>query len=139
MRFCLFSEHVSKSSDQNWGNGRCYRLYSPTAMINAYLSVHNDGNTIRGAANKFGLPEAILRRRVNGKVGLEVTKSGSQPTLSLDEEAHLVNHIYYMAACGYGYSRTEIIDLPTVYAISLNKRDCDHPLSSPTLCSVGQS
>ena len=50
--------------------------------------------------------------------------------MSLDEEAHQVNHIEYMAACGYGYdSRTAIIDLATVYAISLNKRDCDHPFS----------
>ena len=62
----------------------------------------------------------------NGTVG--VTKSGAQSTLSLDEEAYVVNHLEFMAACGYGFGRTEIIDLATVYAISLNKTVCAHPL-----------
>ncbi len=41
----------------------------------------------------------------------------------------MVNHLEYMASCGYGYSRSEIIDLASVYAVSLNKRDLSHPFS----------
>ena len=34
-----------------------------------------------------------------------------------------------MASCGYGYSRSEAVDMASIYAIALGKRDGDHPFS----------
>ena len=34
-----------------------------------------------------------------------------------------------MLQCGYGYSRSELVDIATKYAVSLCKRDTQHPLS----------
>ncbi len=85
-------------SPEKWGGSSFvrYRQYSPTALTNAYISVHDHGSSVRGAAKKYGVPEATLRRRVNGTVRLDVVKSGVQPVLSLDdEEAHMVNHLEY--------------------------------------------
>ena len=34
-----------------------------------------------------------------------------------------------MSQCGYGYSRSEVVDIASEYAVSLCKRDSKHPLS----------
>ena len=34
-----------------------------------------------------------------------------------------------MASCGYGYSRSEVVDMASTYAVALGKRDGDHPFS----------
>ena len=98
-------------------------------MTKAYYSVTDNGMSFRGAANKFGLPEATLRNRVSGKIGVEVIKSGREPLLNLEEENCLVQHIKVMASCGYGYSRSEVVDMASNYAVALGKRDRDHPFS----------
>ncbi|KAH3826065.1 hypothetical protein DPMN_127954 [Dreissena polymorpha] len=33
-----------------------------------------------------------------------------------------------MASCGYGYSRSEVVDMASEYAIFIGKRDKEHPL-----------
>ena len=109
--------------------GMTYRPYSPSAMTKAYFCVIDDGMSIRKAASKFGLPEATLRNRVSGKVGPEVTKSGREPFLSIEEENCIVKHIKVMASCGYGYSRSEVVDMASQYAVAVGKRDQDHPFS----------
>ena len=109
--------------------GMTYRPYSPSAMTKAYFCVIDDGMSIRKAASKFGLPEATLRNRVSGKVGPVVTKSGREPFLSIEEENCIVQHIKVMASCGYGYSRSEVVDMASQYAVALGKRDQDHPFS----------
>ena len=109
--------------------GRSYRPYSPTALTNAYLSVIEDASSVRGAARKYGVPEATLRDRVNGNINPEAVKSGAQPLLSQEEESHLVDHLKVMAASGYGYSRAEVVDMASTYAVALNKRDEEHPLT----------
>ena len=62
--------------------------------------------------------EATLRSRINGKVALDVTKSGLPPVLGLEEETHLMNHLEKMGSCGYGYSRKEVLDVAILYASS---------------------
>ncbi|KAH3865691.1 hypothetical protein DPMN_028733 [Dreissena polymorpha] len=34
-----------------------------------------------------------------------------------------------MASCGYGYSRAEVVDMASEYAIFLGKRDKEHPFT----------
>ena len=67
--------------------------------------------------------------RVSGKIGVEVIKSGREPLLNLEEENCLVQHIKVMASCGYGYSRSEVVDMASTYAVALGKRDGDHRFS----------
>jgi hypothetical protein len=59
----------------------------------------------------------------------EVVKSGRDPLFSLEEENCLAEHLKVMAVCGYGYSRTEVVDIASTYAVSLGKRDASHPLT----------
>jgi len=47
----------------------------------------------------------------------------------MEEKHHFVQHIKFMSECGYGYSRTEVVDMATSYAISIDKRDKNHPLT----------
>ena len=48
----------------------------------------------------------------------------------MEQEAHLVNHIKKMCNLGYGYTRVEVADLATNYAIDLGLKDrTDKPLS----------
>ncbi|XP_046547260.1 MFS-type transporter clz9-like [Haliotis rubra] len=98
-------------------------------MTKAYLSVVEDGASVRGAAGKYGIPEATLRDRVRGYVNPEVVKSGIPPLLNQEEELHLVEHLKVMAASGYGYSRAEVVDMASTYAVALGKRDEDHHLT----------
>ena len=98
-------------------------------MTSAMEKVWQTGVPINTAARQFGLPESSLRHKLSGRVDPEATRSGPQPTLSMEEEHHFVQHIKFMSECGYGYSRTEVVDMATSYAISLDKRDKDHPLT----------
>jgi hypothetical protein len=66
---------------------------------------------------------------LNGRVNPEATHSGPPPTLSQEEEAHLTDHLKLMASCGYGYSRAEVVDMASEYAIFLGKRDKEHPFT----------
>ncbi|XP_038064724.1 uncharacterized protein LOC119735094 [Patiria miniata] len=106
-----------------------YRNYSPTALSKAFCLMIDENGSVGGAARRYGVPESTLRDRVLGKVDPEATRSGPAPVFSLEEENNLVDHLKKMALLGYGYSRAEVIDTATIYAVSLNKRDEDHPLS----------
>ena len=101
----------------------------PISHDQGILQCNRQWHVYQGAANKFGLPEATLRNRVSGKIGVEVIKSGREPLLNLEEENCLVQHIKVMASCGYGYSRSEVVDMASNYAVALGKRDRDHPFS----------
>ena len=106
-----------------------YRQYSPTSMINAMEKVREDGAAIRTTATEFGVPDASLRHKLSGRVDPEATRSGPPPMFSQEEEAHFVDHLKFMSACGYGYSRAEVVDMATEYAVCLGKRDKEHPLT----------
>ena len=98
-------------------------------MMKAIEKVHQTGAPIRATAREFGLPEASLRHKLSGRVDPESTRSGPPPIFSLEEECHLVDHIKFMSQCGYRYSRSEVVDIASEYAVSLCKRDSQHPLS----------
>ncbi|KAL4223277.1 hypothetical protein ACF0H5_016749 [Mactra antiquata] len=106
-----------------------YRCYSPTSLINAMEKIRQTGAPIKTTARQFGVPESSLCHRLSGRVDPEATHSGPQPLFSMEEEHHYVEHIKFMSDCGYGYSRSEVVDMATEYAISLEKRDKDHPLT----------
>ncbi|KAH3810179.1 hypothetical protein DPMN_138568 [Dreissena polymorpha] len=66
---------------------------------------------------------------MNWRVNPETTHSGPPPTFSQEEKAHLTDHLKLIASCGYGYSRSDVVDMATEYDIFLGKGDKEHPLS----------
>ena len=106
-----------------------YRCYSPTSMQNAIQEVRETGAPIKTTAREYGIPEASLRHKLSGRVDSEATRSGPSPLLSQEEEAHFVEHLKFMALCGYGYSPSEVVNMASEYAVCLKKRTTDHPLS----------
>ncbi|XP_060575053.1 uncharacterized protein LOC132732593 [Ruditapes philippinarum] len=106
-----------------------YRCYSPTSMTMAIQKIKETGAPIKTTAREFNLPEASLRHKLSGRVNPEATKSGPSPMFTQDEEVNFVEHLKFLALCGYGYSRSEVVDMASEYAACLNKRDRDHPLS----------
>ena len=71
------------------------------------------------AAAQFNVPETTLRQRALGSVDPETTVSGPAPVLSQEEEAVFVDHLKFMASVGYGYTRNEVINMTSEYAVSL--------------------
>ena len=45
-----------------------YRLYSPTAMTNAYMAVKKQNMSVRKAARQFSIPRQTLRDRTTGQI-----------------------------------------------------------------------
>jgi hypothetical protein len=67
--------------------------------------------------------------RIAGDIDLECYTMGAIPLFSLREEARLVSHLKEMANIGYGYSRQEVVDVASNFAVYLNKRTRDNPMS----------
>ena len=105
------------------------RLYSPTALHCAYKSVVEDRWSILKAAKQYGVPRATLQDRISGRISIDTCTVGPAPLLSCEEEAILVDHLKAMAGYGYGYTRLEVVDLATEYAIRLGKRTVKQPLT----------
>ena len=78
---------------------------------------------------QYGIPEQTLRDRVLGKVDIDCVTMGTAPILSMDEEAKIVQHLKSMASFGYGYTRQEVVDVATDYAVQFGKRTHDTPLT----------
>ena len=74
------------------------------------------------AAKLYGVPLTTLRDRVDNRISMDTTSSGPAPVLNQLEEAKLVEHIKEMAYVGYGYTRAEILNMATDYAIHLGKQ-----------------
>ena len=70
-----------------------------------------------------------MRDHVLGRVDPETVTMGKEPLLSNIEEANIVEHIKKMAYYGYGYSRHELADIATDYAIQIGKRGKNNPLT----------
>ena len=45
------------------------------------------------------------------------------------EESHIVEHLNAVAKYGYGYTRQEVVELASDYAVQLGKRKPDQPLT----------
>ena len=107
--FCLyFSEYVYKSSEevQNWYD---LQVLFSISSYQCIFCVTESCESIKGTARKFGIPEATLRDRVKGRIGVDVTKSGKDPLFTLEEERALFEHLKVMSSYGYGYSRSEVV------------------------------
>lgn len=97
-------------------------------MTNAY-EMTKRGVSVYKASRLCGVPESTLRDRTRQNVSIDCTRSGPGPVLGMEEEAKLCQHLKDLAAVGYGYTRAEVINLASDYAISLGKRTTDHPLT----------
>ncbi|XP_063420606.1 uncharacterized protein LOC134705821 [Mytilus trossulus] len=107
-----------------------YKSYSPTKLTNAYLDVTDNKLSVAKAARKYCLPEQTLRDRVLGHISVDNVKSGPPPVFDCEQEARLVQHIKEMGAVGYAYTRAEVVDLGSEYAVHLGmKRKDDKHLS----------
>ncbi|KAJ8303666.1 hypothetical protein KUTeg_018776 [Tegillarca granosa] len=106
-----------------------YRLYSHNQLADAYNAVTANGVSVYTASRRFGIPEQTLRDRVKGFIEVDCVNSGRSPVLSLEEEAKLVNHLVEMAKLGYGYTRQELTNIASNYAVQLNKRSINNPLT----------
>ena len=99
-------------------------------MTDAYIAVTGTEKlSIRKAAQQYGVPYQTLRDRVAGSVDPECIQMGRSTVLSLEEEAKLVSHLNEMALIGYGYTRLEVVDLASDYAVYLDIRKLDNPFS----------
>ena len=106
-----------------------YRSYSTTSMMNAIEVVRGTGEPIKTTAREYGILEAYLRNKLSGRVNPEATGSGPSPMISQEEAGYFVEHLKFMVICGYDYSRSGDVDNASEYAVCLNKRISDHPLS----------
>ena len=94
--FFLFQKQQSRRGD--------YRQYSPTSLHTALPKILNKNMTMYKASKVYGIPKSTLLDRVSERVGVDVVKSGPAPTLDVEQETRLVEHIKMMANFGYGYN-----------------------------------
>ncbi|KAJ8312950.1 hypothetical protein KUTeg_010323 [Tegillarca granosa] len=99
-----------------------YRLYRNDKLANAFNAVKVDGMSVRGAAKKFGIPPQTLRDRITGRIDVDCVTTGRTLVLDMEEEAKLVQKLSSVADLGYGYTRQEVTDLASDYALQLEKR-----------------
>ena len=96
-------------------------------MADAYITATGTENvSIRKVAQRFDVPYQTLRDRMAGSVDSECIQMGRSPVLSLKE----VSHLKEMVLVGYGYTRQEVVDLASDYAVDLDIRKLDNPFSS---------
>ncbi|CAC5360072.1 unnamed protein product [Mytilus coruscus] len=104
--------------------------YSPTKLQNANQAVKDRGMAVHRASVRYNVPLTTLRDRVDGRIHIDTVKSGPAPLFSQEEEAKLVIYIKMMAAYGYGYSRSETIMMASDFAVYLQKRSKEKPLTN---------
>ena len=98
-------------------------------MTKALDFIQEDNISVRKASILYDVPLGTLRVRVHGRVSEETVKSGHDTLLSQEEEARLVNHIKYTSEVGYGYTRSQVVELATDLAIHIEKREKSKPHS----------
>ncbi len=81
----------------------------------------------------FGVPITTLKDRVHARVGIDAIKSGASPLFSLDEEQDLVQHISHIGSLGYGYTRAQLIQLASDFAVHVGKHDRGKSLTTKWL------
>ena len=82
------------------------------------------------AAKYYDVPLTTLRDRVDNRISIDTLSSGPPPLFNQIQEAKLVEHIKDMAYVGYGYTRSEILNMATDYAVHLGKRASDDKVLS---------
>lgn len=68
--------------------------------------------SVHGATKRFGVPLTTLKDRVDGRVG-------AATLFNQEQESNIVEHVKTMSEIGYGYTRAEVVDLASDYAVNL--------------------
>ena len=86
------------------------RLWDDASMSKAVVAVEQGGDSIRRAADKYGVPRSTLHDHVSGKVE-HGAKPGRDAYLSLEEEEELVSFLVKCARIGYPHTRKQVMAL----------------------------
>lgn len=105
-----------------------YQQYDHEALDNALAAV-KDGMSVNGAAKRFGVPLTTPRDRVDGRVHLDTLHAGTAPMFNQEQESNIVEHVKRMSEIIYGYTRPEVVDLTSDYAVNLGLRDKGNDLT----------
>ena len=66
---------------------------------------------------------------MKNKVSIDTVTTGRSPLFTQEEELEIVNHVKRMANLGYGYTRQEVANMASDYAVILGKRTKTDPLT----------
>ena len=75
-----------------------YWGYDHNSLTNANMAVMNEGLSLNGASQRYGLPFLTNSDRITRKVDQKCCTMGSGPLLSLEEESALVINLKEKAA-----------------------------------------
>uniref|UniRef100_A0A8W8NV40 HTH psq-type domain-containing protein n=1 Tax=Magallana gigas TaxID=29159 RepID=A0A8W8NV40_MAGGI len=79
--------------------------------------------SVHGASKQFQVPLTTLRDRVDGRISIDVVLSGPPPLFTQEQESYINEHIKTMSEIGYGYTRAEVLNLASDYAVDLGIRE----------------
>lgn len=99
-----------------------YKNYRSKALENAFQAI-KEALSVHGAAKQFQVPLTTLRDRVDGRISIDVVSSKPPPLFTHEQESYIVEHIKTMSEIGYGYTRAEVLNLASDYAVDLGIRE----------------
>ena len=108
----------NKAAGKLEGRPSKFKLWTEEAMKKAYNSVMAGGESVRKAAEKYGVPKSTLQDRLSGRTAFGA-RSGPPRYLSDDEEEELVQFLMRSARIGYAKSKKQLLAL--VDAILMRK------------------
>ena len=103
-----------------------YKAWSQRSMAAALKAVIEDGMSVRGAAEYYGVPKSTLGDRVSGRVLPGVT-SGRCTYLSHEEEEELVTFLCRTALIGHARTRKEVMAIVDRLLSSRGKKTAVSP------------
>lgn len=89
--------------------GDGYKSYDAISLEKAIVAVEN-GDSIRKAAEKYGVPRSTLYDHCKGKYQTS-SKCGAKPYLTAAEEEELVSFLDKSSRIGYPYTRKQVLAL----------------------------
>ena len=107
-----------------------YRRYSPESLLKAYEAVEEKKLPVKKAAREFGIPVQTLRDRVKGYIDAYDFSLGGEPTLNVEEEETLVDHVEAMSLLGYGYTNTKLQQVAGEMAYDFGRKKKNKPMSN---------
>lgn len=99
-----------------------YINYSSKALDNAFQAI-KEGMSVHGAAKQFQVPLTTLRDRVDGQISIDVVSLKPPPLFTQEQESYIVEHIKTISEIGYEYTRAEVLNLASDYAVDLGIRE----------------
>ena len=96
-----------------------YKVWDEVSMENAVKEVEL-GESVRRAAEMYGIPRSTLHNRVTGKTSF-YTKPGPDPYLNLEEEKELASFLILSAKIGYPHTRNQVLAMVQRILVSKGK------------------